>query len=84
MYLEEFEDYKHDFIDNEVNNLNKVTMTHQGIKMKQEAFIQRIRELKIAENLVLETCIRINAMRISFSHILKRCNDCSSNKNLEL
>lgn len=83
LYLEETEDYNHGFINSEVNDLNKSILIHQNFKMIQEALIQRIGELKIAENLALETCIRINAMRISFSNILKRCNDYSKDKHIE-
>lgn len=72
--LEEIEDYKQQYANNDSISPEERQMMIQKLDMAKEMLSQRIYDLRIAENVALQTCPMINTMQMSNFNLMRKIN----------
>ena len=72
--LEEIEDYKQQYSNNDSISPEERQMMVQKLDMAKEMLSQRIYDLRIAENVALQTCPMINTMQMSNFNLMRKIN----------
>lgn len=74
MALDEIEEYKLQYANNDSISPEEKQMMVQKLDMAKEMLSQRIYDLRIAENVALQTCPMINTMQMSNFNLMRKIN----------